>query len=124
MGETRLLCRHIRIGERAVWRTRVKTLQILERAHFPKGKSYLNRFLFYGILIIWGLSIVLPIFYFLFQWIFIYNLGFINGAIGNWFATIVGVLAGVPPALWLAGWQQKRQELRDEKRLEIGLLNK
>ena len=39
---------------------------------------------------------------------------FLDSAMGNWFATMVGLIAGVPIGLWI---NQKQQELQEQERI-------
>jgi hypothetical protein len=64
--------------------------------------------------------VALPIGYFVIRW---QNEQFRDGALGNWFGTVVGVVVGVPIALWLSERQQRAQEAversnRDRDRAE------
>ena len=60
----------------------------------------------------WGIVAtlcVIPVLY------FVTHLGdqnFVAGTLGNWFATMVGVVVGIPIALALSRWQQSTEERR------------
>lgn len=74
-------------------------------------------------IVLWSLAILLtgfPIWYLIAHWC---NTSFRESAIGNWFGTVVGVIVGVPVALWLANTQRRYQDLaekraRDQERQE------
>lgn len=51
--------------------------------------------------------IAFPIVYFAVHW---RNEQFRDGALGNWFGTVAGVVVGVPIALWLSARQRRAQE--------------
>jgi hypothetical protein len=42
--------------------------------------------------------------------------GFLENFIGNWAATMIGVVVGIPIALWLSRLQQKEQERKEQER--------
>ncbi|TAJ28141.1 MAG: hypothetical protein EPO64_04910 [Nitrospirae bacterium] len=57
--------------------------------------------------IVTSVLIAIPIGYFAIRWD---NEQFRDGALGNWFGTVAGVVGGVPIALWLSARQQRAQE--------------
>ncbi|MGE5053541.1 MAG: hypothetical protein ACM3WP_05190 [Acidobacteriota bacterium] len=62
--------------------------------------------------LIFGL-VLFPVIYFAVNWS---NETFREGAIGNWFGTVIGVIVGVPVGVTLAKAQQKSQAEADKRR--------
>jgi hypothetical protein len=58
---------------------------------------------------------VIPALYFLTH---IADSEFLDNSMGNWFATMTGVIVGIPIALWLSRRQQKEQEKKEQEARE------
>ena len=58
---------------------------------------------------------VIPALYFLTH---ITDSEFLDNSMGNWFATMTGVIVGIPIALWLSRRQQKEQEKKEQEAQE------
>jgi hypothetical protein len=68
--------------------------------------------------LVWIVTVVLaviPIGYFLSH---ICDKAFVPSTMGNWFATVIGVVVGIPIALGLSRWQEKEQERREQSTRE------
>lgn len=79
----------------------------------------LNKLSWFGVIII----AIIPFAYFLLRLLGVPILGFLpnsqdqsflDGTMGNWFATIMGLIAGVPIGLWI---NQKQQDLQEKERV-------
>lgn len=62
-----------------------------------------------------GVFAVVPIVYFFLR---ITNQPFLDSAMGDWFATMIGAVVGIPIALWLSRWQQGEQERKKTEALD------
>ena len=58
---------------------------------------------------------IIPVWYFFSH---ICDSSFLDSSMGNWFATMIGAIIGIPIALWITRVQQKEQERREAKRRE------
>ena len=56
-------------------------------------------------------AVLIPIFFFIYR---LHDSQFLDGTMGNWFATTVGVIIGIPIALEINRHQQKEQERREQ----------
>jgi uncharacterized membrane protein len=59
-----------------------------------------------------GVLATIPIVYFLAH---LADSAFMDSTMANWFATMVGVLIGIPIALYLSNWQQMEQEKKQQQ---------
>jgi uncharacterized membrane protein len=77
------------------------------------GHNSVKRILYWLAWLVVAIVFVVPILYSLAN---INSPGFLENFIGNWAATMIGVIVGIPIALWLSRSQQKEQERKEQEK--------